>query len=225
MIATKATQILSSVSAFIEKVGKSAANIKIVEAAVPNIMDFLSGLATPFDEVKAAMNDIGITASEGFEQMASDIADSIYKMEPLAQSLGYWFDETYNIIQEKDWSGLRSQISTGLTNTWDGIVEFFEDEERFEDAGKFAANLINGIGDFLSDMTVDDWRTIYDSIAVGLQTFFEELDYEAIFSGLANAMLSLGYSLVEWIYEGVKSWIQAGEKEELRLPAVDWRYS
>ena len=145
----KTEKSAKSVGSFIEQLRKAAPQLALTAAVAPTIMQFLSGLTEPFSQVGEAVEELGFTASEGFEVMATDIADSIYELEPIAQSIGDFIGDTYDKVQAKDWDGLSTNVETGLTDAWDGIVDFFDDDELMTDIGTGAASVINGIADFL----------------------------------------------------------------------------
>lgn len=77
------------------------------------------------------------------------------------------------------------------------IGELFGDTQRMEDIGNFAASIVNGIGDWLNNVTYDDWNTIFNGIAVAMTTFFENVDWERVFAGIYNAFSTLGQVIAD----------------------------
>lgn len=202
---------------FLKGVVKNAPMIALVAAAVPKIMDFMKGALEPFESVSEAMTELGYTTSEGFVNMAEDIASSLYDLQPVAEDMGMWIGDLYNDVQERDWDGLREGISDGLTNAWNGIVNFFGDTQRMEDIGNFGAAIVSGIGNFLSNMTVGDWNTIFNGIIVAMTTFFENVDWESVFAGIYNGFNTMMIAITDMI----TGWWQ-NMLEEMAGEEIDW---
>jgi hypothetical protein len=200
-------KILGNITNFVKTLAKNAPAIALTAAVVPDIMDFMKGLTEPFYQTGEALEELGLTASEGFEEMASDIADSIYNLQPAAEGLSSWISDTYNTIEEKDWSGLSTNIETGLTTAWSGLVDFFADDQRMEDIGSGAAAIVNGVAGFMNNVTQEDWNNIFEGIGIGLKAFINGLDFEDIFGGLANLIYTLGWSIMKNLIEGIEDWI------------------
>jgi hypothetical protein len=189
------TKTVGLLSGFVKTVSKSAIGVSMVAAATPDIMDFMSGLTEPFDQVKEAVTELGLEASVGFEEMATDIADSIYNLQPVAAQLGDWIGDTYDKVKEKDWSGLSGNVETGLTTAWDSIVDFFGDEELMADIGEGAAAIVNGISGFINNITQDDWDDVFNGIIVGMKTFFENIQWDQVLVGVISGVSNIGEAI------------------------------
>jgi len=196
-----ATKAITNVTGFIKTLAKNAPALALTAAAVPNIMDFMSGLLSPFEDVGDAVEDLGFTASEGFEKMATDITNSIYELEPVAQQLGNWVGDTYDKVQEKDWEGLSTNIETGLTSAWGSIGDFFADTELMTDIGEGAAAVVTGITNFLLETTPGEWDVIFDGIVVGMTAFFNNVEWDKVLAGIYNAYVALAESIAETTWE------------------------
>ncbi len=203
------TKSTKDVGSFIKGLKGAAPQLALVAAVAPSIMDFMSGLTEPFDQVGEAVEELGYTASVGFEEMATDMADSIYELQPVAEQLGTWIGATYDKIEAKDWEGLSENVESGLTNTWDGIVDFFADDQRMADIGAGGAAIVNGIAGFLSSVTQDDWDTIFDGIHEGLKSFVQNVDWEAAFMGILTAFNELIAAIVASTSEGLEKILEA----------------
>ena len=197
-----ATKALGSISSLVKSLAKNAPAVALTAAVVPDIMDFMKGLTDPFYETGEALEELGLTASEGFETMAEDISTSIYSLQPVAEGLGVWISDTYDKVQEKDWSGLSTNIETGLTTAWSSVVDFFADEELMSDIGEGAASIVNGIAGFLNNVTADDWANIFNGITTGLKSFIDNVDWEDVFGGLSNIIYSIGWSIMNGLVTG-----------------------
>jgi len=222
-VADKAGKTVDKLSGFLKSLVKNAPAIAIVSAAVPKIIDFIKGLVEPFQSVSEAVYDLGLTASEGFEELAEDISNSIYNLQPLAEEMGMWFADLYDDVQAKDWEALQDDVSGGLSQAWQAIVGFFEDTGRMEDVGHFAASIVNGIGDFLGGMTASDWDIIFNGIAVAMTEFFENVDWDAVFAGIYNAFTALAEGLVNIVDSTLSAWWEGlSENEQAGLTEAGW---
>jgi len=191
----KAGQTVDKLNGFLKGLVKNAPTIALIAAAVPKIMDFMKGALEPFEAVSEAMTELGYTASTGFQDMADGIAEAVYNLQPVAEDMAMWFSDLYTDVTERDWDGLRQGVGDGLTRAWEAIVGFFGDTQRMEDIGNFAGSIVNGIGDWLNNMSTSDWTIIFDGITTAMTTFFENVDWEKVFAGIWNAFVSLGEAI------------------------------
>ena len=200
-LAQNATKALDNITLFIKSVAKNAPAIALTAAVVPDIMDFMGGLTEPFDQVGESMNELGLVASEGFEDMATDIADAVLSLEPAAQDFAAWTGSLYDSVQDHDWEQVSTDIETGLTSAWTGIVDFFADDSRMTDLGEGAAAIVTGIADFLDKTTKAEWDTIFDGITVAMTAFFENVKWDKVFAGIYNAYVVLAEAIAETTWE------------------------
>jgi len=213
----KAGKTVDKLNGFLKGIVKNAPAIALVAAAVPKIMDFMKGALEPFQGVSEAMTELGFTAGEGFQEMADDIANTIYDLQPVAEDMSMWFSDMYNAVQDRDWDALREEVGDGLTHAWDGIVMFFSDTQRMEDIGNFGAAIVNGIGDWLNEMSVGDWNTIFHGIAIAMTVFFENVDWDTVFAGIYNGFNTMMIAITEMI----TGWWQ-NMLEEMAGEEIDW---
>ena len=205
-IIQNAGKALTSVTGFLKTLAKNAPALALTAAAVPNIMDFMRGLTSPFEEVGEAVEDLGFTASEGFEQMATDISDAIYDLEPVAEQLGGWVDDAYDDIQAKDWDALQEDVDTGISAALDSVVAFFDDDTLMDDIGSGVAAIVSGIFDSIGNIDQEDVDAMMDGIGVAMTAFFNNLDYPTIFAGLLNAFVGIPAMISKKIGEEFAEW-------------------
>jgi len=201
----KTIKVIGKLSGFVKDIAKKAGPVAIASAAVPDIMDFMSGLTEPFQDVGDAMTDLGLTASEGFQEMADDITNAIYDLQPVAEEMGVWIGDLYNDVQAKDWDSLSTNVTSGLDKAWTGIVDFFDNDELMTDIGEGAAAIFNGIFEWLHGVSQDDWNTIFDGISTALTTFFDEVDWGLVFYSIGEAFYNLGAVLLQNFFDGLQS--------------------
>ena len=216
--ADKSDKSLNNITNFVKTLAKNAPTLALTAAVVPDIMDFMKGLTDPFYETGEALQELGLTASEGFEEMAADIATSIYGLQPIAENLGTWIGDTYDKVQEKDWEGLSGNIESGLTSAWDGVVDFFADDQLMTDIGEGAAAVINGVVDALKTVTAEDFFAVGSGIITALSSALTNIDWGDVFELWVQSWVTtfnIGKAILDWIVESIQDAFSSDDFDDL----------
>lgn len=215
----------------IENVGEDADNAKDSVDNLTNSVKALNKQLAPFDELnnlttsssgggKASSGNAGTgdtidlsdAISKAFDEYSKIWDEAYQRSVEKAQAMA---DTIVDAFKRKDYKGIGTYISNGLTNAlnsipWktiysvasefgSGFAEFLNGlitPDLFYSVGKTIASALNtAIYTSLSFATTFDWGNLGESIAAGVNGFFENFDFKA-----------LGKAVNKWV-KGIKKMI------------------
>ena len=219
--------VMNTISAFIAKLTGNSTYSKAVVATseiasnTGSAADSASDLNKQlqgFDELNNLSGDSGSSGGSG--SGSSDSSSISYVTESVDSVLSSFWDELADAISEGDWYSVGSMISEKLTDAmnsinWDSIYEkasnFGVDlanflnglitPDLFSAVGSTIAGTLNTAFTFLNSFgTTFNWDNFGNSIGEGINTFFEDADFELYGDTVhtwIGGILDAGISLLE----------------------------
>ena len=169
------------------------------------MQDFLGGFLSPLDDISDALNQLGLVASEGFENYVNDTIATIDRMTPAAEALGASIDRFYQNVKAQDWDAISDSVSGSMTSMKDSMVASFEDPHLMDNVGQFAASIVNGIGDYIGSLTAHDFEVMMSGMITGIETFVTTTDWVSLFEGVRDGVVNAFSGIGTAIWNKVKS--------------------
>lgn len=198
--------VMNTISAFIAKLtGKSTYSKAVVATAeIADNTGSAAGSAAElnkqlqgFDELNNLDLDSGSSGGSGGGS-SSDASSVQYVEESVESALGDFANDLIDMIQDGNWEGVGSAISSKITDALNGInwttikekassfgtnlASFFNGfitTDLFSSIGTTLAESINTAATFLNSFgTTFNWDNLGESIGTGINSFFEDGDFE-----------------------------------------------